>query len=66
MPGAVFGLAATSLRGCTGSALDPADGQLIAQMMRMLIHDRHRTSWSNKISLIGPIKLSNDTLSFLL
>jgi hypothetical protein len=51
-----------------GSALEPVDGRLIAQMTRMLIHDRccHRTSWSNKISFISPIKLSNETLSFLL
>jgi hypothetical protein len=39
MPGAVFGLAATSLHGCTGSALEPVEGQPIAQMMRMPIHD---------------------------
>ena len=67
MPGAVFGLAATSLLGFTGSALEPVDGRLIAQMTRMLIHDGcMATSWPNKITFISPIKLSKETLSFLL
>ena len=34
-----IGLAATSRRDCTGSALEPVEGQLTAQMMQMLIHD---------------------------
>ena len=46
MPGAVFGLAATSLRGCTGSALKPVEGQLIAQMMRTRILDGCVGCWA--------------------
>jgi hypothetical protein len=38
MPGAVFGLAATLRRGCTGPALGLMESQLIAQMTRTRIH----------------------------
>jgi hypothetical protein len=46
MPGAVFGLAATSLRGCTASASEPGESQLIALMTRTRILDGCVGCWA--------------------
>jgi len=46
MPGAVFGQAATSLRGCTGSASELVESQLIALMTRTRILDGCVGCWA--------------------